>query len=140
MSADTRSQSAKSAGMAMASNSSSDYEHDPAAAEEPTLEEVFSIESLIDRVEEMQRRDQLDTLHKLTLDNSLLQQLILDYQQHWCWTIHLLETTHEAARSLQKALGHCFKEDVAAERRWLEFWGVTREHEKPSEYRGAGWI
>ncbi|PSN59273.1 hypothetical protein BS50DRAFT_682369 [Corynespora cassiicola Philippines] len=96
-------------GMSMASNSSPDYEHDPAAAEEPTLEEVFSIESLIYRVEEMQRRDQLDTLHKLTPENSLLHQLILDYQQHWCWTIYLLETAHEAARSLQKALGHCFK-------------------------------
>ncbi len=44
----------------------SDYENGLTGSEPATLEEHFSIESLIQRVEEFLEQDQLETLEKLT--------------------------------------------------------------------------
>jgi hypothetical protein len=111
----------------MASDSSSNYDKGSLNAEDLTLEPAFSIELLINRVEEVQRREQLEVIQKLTLDNSLLQQHVIHYQEQWCWTMDLLEKTHEAVLLMQKALEHCIEEDIAAEQDWLTFWGIGRE-------------
>lgn len=50
-----------------------------------TLEETsedFSIESLLQRVDEFQKREQLETLWRLTIKNSLLQKHITCYQEN----------------------------------------------------------
>jgi hypothetical protein len=101
---------------------------------------AFSIESLINRVDEVQRREQLETIQQITLDNSLLQQLIINYQDQWCCTVDLLEKSQEAALVLQKAIKHSIQEDVIAEKQWLSFWGIEREDTKHSGYSPAGWL
>jgi hypothetical protein len=105
-------------------------------------EEPFSIDLLLSRVEELQRSEKLETLQKLTHRNALLQQVVIDYQQQWCYTLALLEKTHEGRQSVLKAMEQCVNESAAAERTWLAYWGIRKEHHKEQNdgSRHAGWI
>jgi hypothetical protein len=113
-------------------DSDSDYERGVQDTEPSTPIEGFSIESLIQRVDEFRRRDHMDTIERLTAENLLLQQVIVKYQTNWCLTIETLEMTHRAVLTLQKALETCINEDIAAEKEWMPFWGIKKE--------SAGWI
>jgi hypothetical protein len=62
----------------MASDSESDYERETAEAASKVPGNGFSIGLFIDRAEEMQKKDQLEILEKLTLDNLLLQHLVIE--------------------------------------------------------------
>ncbi|KAH7111850.1 hypothetical protein B0J11DRAFT_512092 [Dendryphion nanum] len=120
--------------------SDSDYERGIQDTEPSTPIEHFSIECLIKRVDEYQRRDHMETIERLTTENSLLQHVIVKYQKNWCWTIEILEKTHQAVLTLQKALEYCIDEDIAAERQWLAFWGIKKECTTRQNYNPAGWI
>jgi hypothetical protein len=124
----------------MASDSESDYERETADAASTMPDNGFSIGLFIDRAEEMQKKDQLEILEKLTLDNSLLQHLVIEYQRQWCRTIDLLEQVQKAVCSLQEALEYCFNEHMTAERTWLAFWGIGQGSTAPHRYNPAGWI
>jgi hypothetical protein len=148
----------------MASDSASDYEQDTeqdsSAVNNPQHEEPFSIDVLLRRLEEVQRNEdpvalanrtraeevqrseELAVLQKLTRRSVLLQQLIIDYQQQWCCMLNLLEKTNEAQKSVQKAVEHCVNQSAAAERAWLAYWGIKKEHmESPmNSYSSPGWI
>jgi len=124
----------------MGSNSDSDYEKGLKSTRLSTPIEAYSIDCLIQRVEEFQRRDQLETIQRLMHDNSLLEYLVVEYQKKWCRTIDLLEKAQEAALLLQRLLEHCIREEVAAEREWLGFWGIKNEGTQRPNYSPAGWI
>ena len=102
--------------------------------------EDFSMESLLQRVGEFQKREQLETLRRLTMENSLLQKHIACYQESWCATLDLLQETYEAVLLMQHAFQRCSCEETAAERDWLAFWGIPSESGQTSGYRPAGWI
>jgi hypothetical protein len=121
-------------------DSDSDYERETQNTEPSSPMEGFSIESLIKRVDEFQRRDHMETIEKLTIENSLLQHVTVEYQKNWCMTIEVLEKTHQAVLTLQKALENCVNEDIAAERQWLAFWGIKKECTTRQNYSPAGWI
>jgi hypothetical protein len=55
------------------------------------MEDFFSLDLLINRVEELQRLDQLEAIQNLTRRNSLLQVIITEYQRQWYCTIDLIE-------------------------------------------------
>ncbi|EXJ56216.1 uncharacterized protein A1O5_12672, partial [Cladophialophora psammophila CBS 110553] len=118
----------------------SDYETEVQPTEPSTPDEAFSIESLIQRVEEFQRRDHLETLVQLTTENSDLQQRILYYQEEWCSTLDLLQHIHEALLQLQNALGRCFQEQMEAERCWLASWRTRGNAPGESGYSPTRWI
>ena len=118
----------------------SDYELEIPSTEPSTPGDVFSIESLIQRVEEFQKRDYLATLDKLTVENFDLQQRILHYQGEWCSMLDLLECVHESILKLQNALGKCFQEQMEAERYWLASWRIKDNAPNDSAYSPAGWI
>ena len=100
-----------------------------------------SIEALIKTVEELQRRDQLETLSKLTAESSRLQQYIVYYQRQWCHTCDLLQNTHNTLLILQNALQKCFQEQLEAEKRWLSLWRLDDGSSDSTEYYSAtGWI
>ncbi|KAG9197264.1 hypothetical protein G6514_001931 [Epicoccum nigrum] len=63
----------------MTSDSDSDlaYEQGSSNTENPALADIFSLDLLISRVEEMQKRGQLELLQKLSIDNSHLQHLVV---------------------------------------------------------------
>lgn len=104
----------------------------------PSHSEEFSIETLIQRVEEFQRRDYLETLEKLTEENCSLQQIILRYRKYSCLTLDILEKAYEGVLVMQKVLNRCLEEERAAEQAWLIF-----KEEGESGWRGyssGGWI
>jgi hypothetical protein len=105
-------------------------------------DEPFSIDLLLGRVEELQRSEKLEDLQKLTRRNMLLQQMVIGYQQQWCSALTLLEKTHEASVSMKKAIEQCVNESAAAERSWLAYWGIKKEHPRKQECSPsyAGWI
>jgi hypothetical protein len=89
-----------------------------------TQEEIFSLDLLIDRVEELQRINQLEAIQELTRKNSLLQQVAVEYQRQWCCTIDLLDKAQEAVLVLQRTVEHFSAKNEAAERAWLASWGM----------------
>ena len=118
----------------------SSYQTEVSTTEPHTTNESFSIESLIQRAEEFQKRDQLETLQRLTRENFLLQQRLVRYQEHWCSALDLLQKVHEAVRSMQKVLEKYTREEMVAERDWLAFWGIKRESTKGLGFNPGGWI
>jgi hypothetical protein len=118
--------------------SDSDYEIGLPGSGRSTPEEDVSVGSLIQRVEEFQRRNELETLEKLTNEKSLLHRRIAYYRESWSRTLELLQKAQEALLSVSTALEKCFQEEKAAEKDWLAFWGIISEVKKDS--RQAGWI
>ena len=103
------------------SDSNSAYEQGSPNTEDPALADIFSLDLLISRVEEMQH-------------------LVVAYERQWCDTVELLEKTQEAVLLLQRALERCFGESMVAERHRLAFWSVEQGDGKACSYRPAGWI
>jgi len=99
-----------------------------------------SIDSLIHRVEEFEIISQLKTIDRLTAENSLLYQLIVAYRKRWFRTMDLLERSQYILATLQEAFRDCVKEEIAAERDWLAFWGIRRDHVQLPKYSPGGWI
>jgi hypothetical protein len=103
----------------------------------PTNSEEFSLETLLQRVEEVQRRDHLDTLEKLTEENCSLQQRILRYRKYSCLTLNILETVYEGVLAMRKVLNECLEEEKAVEQAWLIFKaGESGWH----DYTSGRWI
>ncbi|KAH6883878.1 hypothetical protein B0T10DRAFT_463242 [Thelonectria olida] len=102
--------------------------------------EEFSIDSLIHQVQEFERMNQLDTIERLTKENSLLDNLVMAYQKHWSRTMDLLEQTQRALMALQKAFEYCIGEEIAAERDWLAFWGIQRDNIGLERRYAGGWV
>lgn len=102
--------------------------------------EGISIDALLERVEEFHRRQQLETLEKLTRENSLLQQQIVRYQESSSQTINLLQEVHNIVALIQDARGRCRHKELAADRDWLAFWGIRDEPTDGSGYYPADWI
>ena len=118
--------------------SDSDYESGLPGSRRSTPGEILSIGSLIQRVEEFQRRNELDTLEKLTNEKSLLHRRIAYYRESWSRTLELLQKAQEALFSMSTALEKCFQEEKAAEKDWLAFWGIISDSKKDS--RQVGWV
>ncbi len=114
--------------------------HAPPEDQYELQEETFSLDLLINRVEELQRIDKLEAIQKLTHENSLLQQVAVEYQRQWCCTIDLLEKTQEAVLVLQRAVEYFSAENEAAERAWLAAWGIERSEVDLRTCNLAGWI
>ncbi|KAI9767645.1 MAG: hypothetical protein M1840_005516 [Geoglossum simile] len=102
--------------------------------------EIFSMETLLQRVDEFRKTEQLETLRKLTRENCLLQKHIACYQESWCAILDVLQEAYEAVLLIQDALQKCSYEETAAERDWLTFWGIHYGSEETSGYRPAEWI
>lgn len=103
-------------------------------------EGAFSLDLLINRVEELQRLDQLEAIQKLTRNNSLLQELATEYQRHRYCTIELIERLQEAISVLQEAMQEFHVARDIAERAWLATWGIERPDADLKTGNFAGWI
>ena len=100
----------------------------------------FSVSDLINRVEEFQKRQQLETLERITMENSWLEFHIAQHRQDSTRTMNLLQEVHNAVVLMQEALEKCRLEEMKSNKAWLAFWGV-REH--PNTTPGphpASWI
>ncbi|PVH72507.1 hypothetical protein DL98DRAFT_72063 [Cadophora sp. DSE1049] len=100
----------------------------------------FSIDDLLKRVEEFQRRQQLETLERITTENSWLEYHIARHRQDSIRTMNLLQEIYNAVTLMQKALQQCRLEEIRANRSWLAFWGIREHPDTASEAPPAGWI
>ena len=121
------------------SDSDSDYDRERPDSDLPASIEASPFDLLTQRVEEFQRMHQLETIERLTMENTTMQNAIVQYQKLWCSTLELIEQALEALQSLHRAFENCVSENVAAEEDWLKFWGIRKGRES-SNYSPAGWI
>jgi hypothetical protein len=98
----------------------------------------FSIDDLLSRVEEFQKRQQLETLERITMENSWLEFHIARHRQDNIRTMNLLREVYNVVVLMQEALEKCRLEEMKANQAWLAFWGV-RGHPTPGVH-SAGWI
>jgi hypothetical protein len=100
-------------------DSDSDYDRERPDSDAPASIEASSFDLLTQRVEEFQRMHQLETIDRLTIENTTMQNAVVQYQKLCCSTPELLEQALEALQSLYRAFENCVNEDVAAEEDWL---------------------
>jgi hypothetical protein len=104
------------------------------------VREEFSIDALLEKVKEFHRRQQLDLLERLTMENSLLQKQIVRYQDSSSLTINLLKEAYSVVALMQDALERCRLKELAADKDWLAYWGVREGSTDGSGYYPADWI
>jgi hypothetical protein len=100
---------------------------DHSSVEEPIEEVTFSIDLLLERVNEFQRRAELDTIESLRKENEQLRERITHLEKIWSLTATLLREPYEAVVILQGTLERSHYEKAAAEQDWLAFWGIKHE-------------
>lgn len=118
-------------------DSDSDYDRD---TESPSPTDFASIQSFVQALNEFQRRDQMENIERLTLENLMLQHLVANYQRHWCLTIELAEKVYKAVVSIEEAITKCIDENITAEYQWLAIWGINGRSTSNKNYTAAGWI
>jgi hypothetical protein len=95
----------------------SDSDYEKGSLDTPAIPiELLSMESLIKRVDEFQRSNHLEIIERLTVESTLLQNLILKYQKN---CMELLERTLQAALKLQEALENCINEGERAKKQYV---------------------
>lgn len=100
----------------------------------------FSIDDLLKRVEEFQRRQQLETLERIVMINSWLEYHIARHRQESTRTMNLLQEIYNAVTLMQKALQKFRLEEIKANRSWLAFWGIPEHPDTTPEAPPACWI
>ncbi|KAH9204869.1 hypothetical protein DL95DRAFT_318624 [Leptodontidium sp. 2 PMI_412] len=100
----------------------------------------FSIDDLLKKVEEFQRRQQLETLERITTENSWLEFHIARHRQDSTRTMNLLQEVYNAVILMQEALEKCRLEEMKANQAWLAFWGICEHPNTNPGARPAGWI
>jgi hypothetical protein len=100
----------------------------------------FSVNDLIKRVEEFQKRQQLETLERITSENSWLEFHIARRRQDSTRTMNLLQEVYNAVVLMQEVLEKCRLEEMKANQGCLAFWGVREHPNTTSEPHPAGWI
>jgi hypothetical protein len=89
-------------------------------------EEDLSIDSLLKNLEEFQRRQQLETLERIIMENSWLEHHIARYRESLSRTTKVLQEVYKAVALIQNGLERCRREESEADRAWLAFWGIQR--------------
>jgi hypothetical protein len=99
----------------------------------------MSIESLLRRVDEFQKMEELETLDRLEKENAMLRHQVLCYQRSLRATTDLFKEAFEAVLLIQTSLQTCSDEENRANRDWLAFWGVHMETPSNLAYRPMEW-
>jgi hypothetical protein len=97
-------------------------------------EEEFSIDGLLKKLEVFQRRQQLETLERIIMENSWMEHHIARYRESLSRTMKVLQEVYKAVALIQNGLEKCRQEESEADRAWLAFWGIRRGD------RQASWI
>ena len=100
----------------------------------------FSIDDLLKKVEEFQRRQQSDTLERITTENSWLESHIARHRQDSTRMTNLLQQMYNAVTSIEEALEKCRLEEMKANQAWLAFWGIRENPNTTPGTNQAGWI
>ena len=86
--------------------------------------DALSIESLIEIVDNFQKRQDLDTIERLERENAILHHQISCYKRCLKVTMELFKETSESALLIRNPLHDCDDEKERADQNWLAFWGI----------------
>jgi hypothetical protein len=86
--------------------------------------EELSINVLLKNLEVFQRRQQLETLERIIMENSWLEHHIARYRESRSRTMKLLQEVYKAVALIQNGLEKRRREESEADRAWLAFWGI----------------
>jgi hypothetical protein len=89
-------------------------------------EEEFSIDVLLKNLEVFQRRQQLETLKRIIIENSWLEHHIARHRESLSRATKVLQDVYKTVALVQNALERCRQEESEADRAWLAFWGIRR--------------
>jgi hypothetical protein len=92
-------------------------------------DERFSIEALLEMIEEFQNSTDLETLHQLQQDNQSIRQEISHCEKAQEGTTRLLGVSYEIMLFLYDIMTRHAHGIAAAESDWLAFWGIYNKHE-----------
>lgn len=101
--------------------------------------EALSIESLIERVDNFQKMEELDTIERLEGENAILRHQISCYKRCLRVTMELFKETFESALLIRNALHDCNVEKEKADQDWLTFWGIRLRDASAMAYRPMEW-
>lgn len=87
-------------------------------------DDEFTIDALLERIEEFQNRTQLERIHRLNRENDILKEDIKRHKIARKKTATLLKEAFEAMKFLQSALERYGLETTITEKEWLLFWGI----------------
>lgn len=83
--------------------------------------EEFSIDALLKNLEAFQRRQQLETLERIIIENSWLEHHITQYRDSLSRTTKLLQGIYKAVALIRNTLEKNRREESEANRAWLAF-------------------
>ena len=89
-------------------------------------DEEFSIDALLKNLEVFQRRQQLETLERIIMENSWLEHHIARHRESLSRATKVLQDVYKAVALIQNALERCRRDESEADRAWLAFWGIRR--------------
>ena len=78
------------------------------------------VDSLLQRVDEFQKRDHLHTLYMHSTENVQLQREILYYQRTFCDLLDLIQHARGTVQILQTALEKHFEGQIEVEKLWIQ--------------------
>ncbi|KAJ8992735.1 hypothetical protein HRR80_002781 [Exophiala dermatitidis] len=99
----------------------------------------LSMEALLKRIDDFQRREELITIERLEKEISSLRYQISCHQRSLHVTFNLLQEAFDAAVLIKTALQTCDEEEEMANADWLAFWGIHIETRSALEYRPMEW-
>lgn len=99
----------------------------------------LSMEALLKRIDDFQRREELITIERLEKEISSLRYQISCHQRSLHVTFNLLQEAFDAAVLIKTALQACDEEEEMANADWLAFWGIHIETRSALEYRPMEW-
>ncbi|RVX70300.1 hypothetical protein B0A52_05633 [Exophiala mesophila] len=99
----------------------------------------LSMEALLKRIDDFQRREEMITIERLEKEILSLRYQISCYQRSLHVTFNLLQEAFDAAILIKTALQKCDEEEEMANADWLAFWGIHIETRSALEYRPMEW-
>ncbi len=99
----------------------------------------LSMEALLKRIDDFQKREELSTIESLEKEISTLKCQISCHQRSLRVTLDLLQEGFDAAVLIKTALQACDEEEEMANADWLAFWGIYIEPRSALEYRPMEW-
>ncbi|KAH8799652.1 hypothetical protein F5884DRAFT_868568 [Xylogone sp. PMI_703] len=106
----------------------------------PQEAEEFSIDALLKNLEVFQRRQQLETLERVIMENSWLEHHIARYRESLSRTTKLLQEVYKAVALMQNGLEKSRHKESEADRAWLAFWGINAGRQEGHRDHKANWI
>jgi len=85
----------------------------------------FALQDLVYQVDDLMRDGQLNTIEQLEMENSILQEEVVQYQRTWDAILEMFDEAYDTALLLRCSVEECEERISIAQADWLALWGIT---------------